>query len=240
MSIARGYRVKPATRASNWRLADTVSGTRHGTRGFSVNGAIQASLLQRPAQAGADADGPGRGPFARTGALMRSLAGAGASAAVIGRSGARTRRRRALGALPWALLGVAAVLGALLAGASALVVGCLVVLACAATALGWQLGERDRVALEDEIEHRTTELETRALRARDRPGRDRSAPVDGGRVPRRGHRRAHRADRALLGAAGRTHRHGRRVLRAPPATRRRCTTSARWRSPTRSCSSPGR
>ncbi|MGO9320324.1 MAG: HD domain-containing phosphohydrolase [Solirubrobacteraceae bacterium] len=72
------------------------------------------------------------------------------------------RRRRALGALPWALLGVAATVGALLAGASLLVVACLVVLAAAATALGWHLGERGRVALEDEIEHRTSDLK-RAL-----------------------------------------------------------------------------
>ncbi|MGO9763670.1 MAG: HD-GYP domain-containing protein [Solirubrobacteraceae bacterium] len=72
------------------------------------------------------------------------------------------RRRRALGVLPWALLTVAAVVGALLAGASLAVAGCLVVLACAAIALGWRFGERGRVALEDEIEHRTTELK-RAL-----------------------------------------------------------------------------
>jgi len=54
------------------------------------------------------------------------------------------------------------VLAALLAGASAPVVGCLVVLACAALALGWYFGESTRVALEDEIEHRTSELK-RAL-----------------------------------------------------------------------------
>jgi hypothetical protein len=64
--------------------------------------------------------------------------------------------------LPWALLTVAAVVGALLAGASALVAGCLVVLACAAIGLGWYFGENSRVELEDEIEHRTSELK-RAL-----------------------------------------------------------------------------
>jgi methanogenic corrinoid protein MtbC1 len=127
-----------------------------------VNGAIQASLLHRPAHAGAGADRPGRGLFVRIGALVHSRAGEGQ------RPGHRPLRRPPrrrpglLGALPWALLGAAAILGALLAGASVLVIGCLVVLAGAATALGWQLGERDRVALEDEIEHRTSDLK-RAL-----------------------------------------------------------------------------
>ena len=64
--------------------------------------------------------------------------------------------------LPWALIGVAAVLAAVLAGVSLFVSGCLVALACAAIALGWRFGENGRVALEDEIEHRTSELK-RAL-----------------------------------------------------------------------------
>ncbi len=62
----------------------------------------------------------------------------------------------------WSALGVAAAAGALLAGASAAVVGCVVVLACAASALGWRLGERRRLALEQEIDGRTSELK-RAL-----------------------------------------------------------------------------
>ena len=74
----------------------------------------------------------------------------------------RGRRHPALRILPWALLSAAAVIAALLAGASALIAACVVVLACAAITLGWQFGERGRVALEDEIEHRTTELK-RAL-----------------------------------------------------------------------------
>ncbi len=74
----------------------------------------------------------------------------------------RGRREPALGILPWALLSAAAVIAALLAGASLLIGGCVVVLACAAIALGWQFGERGRVALEDEIEHRTSDLK-RAL-----------------------------------------------------------------------------
>jgi methanogenic corrinoid protein MtbC1 len=74
----------------------------------------------------------------------------------------RRRRNRAVALLPWILLGVAAVAAALLVGASAPVVGCLVVLACAAVGFGWYFGETTRVALEDEIEHRTSELK-RAL-----------------------------------------------------------------------------
>ena len=74
-----------------------------------------------------------------------------------------------------------------------------------------------------------------AGRAGDRPGGDRAEAVDGGRVPGRGHGRAHRADRALLDAAGRAGRDGGASCASGSATRRRCTTSARWRSPTRSC-----
>jgi methanogenic corrinoid protein MtbC1 len=74
----------------------------------------------------------------------------------------RERRHPALRILPWALLSAAAVIASLLAGASLLIAVCVVVLACAAVTLGWQFGERGRVALEDEIEHRTTELK-RAL-----------------------------------------------------------------------------
>jgi methanogenic corrinoid protein MtbC1 len=74
----------------------------------------------------------------------------------------KTRRHPAVGLLPWAALAAAAVAGAVLAGASLLVSGCLVVLACAAIALGWRFGENAKAALEDEIEHRTSELK-RAL-----------------------------------------------------------------------------
>ncbi|HTA12012.1 MAG TPA: hypothetical protein VK765_01230, partial [Solirubrobacteraceae bacterium] len=71
-------------------------------------------------------------------------------------------RRPLLEVGPWALLGVAAAVGSLAAGASLLVTGCLVVLACATAALGWHFGERRRIALEGEIEDRTSELK-RAL-----------------------------------------------------------------------------
>jgi methanogenic corrinoid protein MtbC1 len=72
------------------------------------------------------------------------------------------RRNPALALLPWAVLAAAAVAGAVIAGASLLVSGCLVVLACAAIAFGWRMGENAKAALEDEIEHRTSELK-RAL-----------------------------------------------------------------------------
>jgi putative two-component system response regulator len=62
----------------------------------------------------------------------------------------------------WLGLGGAAIAGAVLAGLSATVAGCLVVLACAATGLGFHLGDRGRVALEEEIDGRTSELK-RAL-----------------------------------------------------------------------------
>ena len=137
-------------------------------------------------------------------AAARRAAAPGAATAVLGArcrgrcSARRGRRRRDASA-----------------GASLLVAGCLVVLACAAIALGWRFGENGRVGARRRDRAPHERAQTRAVGARDRSGGDRSAPVDGGRVQRRGHRRAHRADRALLGAAGRTHRHGLRVLRAP-------------------------
>jgi len=128
-----------------------------------VNGAIQASLL-RPAEPGGDSDRAGAARFvsARIGALVHRLTG---SEHHPGRRPPRRPsrgRHRAFGALPWALLGIAAVVGALLAGASLLIVVCLVVLAGASSVLGWHFGERGRLALEDEVENRTSDLK-RAL-----------------------------------------------------------------------------
>jgi HD-GYP domain-containing protein (c-di-GMP phosphodiesterase class II)/methylmalonyl-CoA mutase cobalamin-binding subunit len=71
-------------------------------------------------------------------------------------------RHPALALLGWALLAAAAIAGAFVAGLSAIAAGCLVVLAAAAAALGWRIGENGRVALEGEIEHRTSDLK-RAL-----------------------------------------------------------------------------
>jgi len=63
---------------------------------------------------------------------------------------------------PWALITVAAAVGAVVAGASAITAACVVVLAAAATALGWRYGEGRRIALEQEIYGRSSQLK-RAL-----------------------------------------------------------------------------
>jgi methanogenic corrinoid protein MtbC1 len=129
-----------------------------------VNGAIQASFLRPPAEPGAESEDPSsRAALSeRVGALMRRHAGGQRHNA--GRPPKRPARRprKAVGALAPAAIAVAAVIGAIVAGASALVALCVLVLGCAAVALGWHFGERRRVALEDEIEHRTTDLK-RAL-----------------------------------------------------------------------------
>jgi hypothetical protein len=70
--------------------------------------------------------------------------------------------RSPLGWVPWLALGLLAAVGAVIAGGSVLVVLCVVVLACAATAFGWRLGGRRQVALEHEIDSRSSELK-RAL-----------------------------------------------------------------------------
>jgi HD-GYP domain-containing protein (c-di-GMP phosphodiesterase class II) len=70
--------------------------------------------------------------------------------------------RGALAWAPWLLLGLAAVAGAIVASSTALVSVCVLVLAGAATAFGWRLGERRRRALEQELESHSGEL-TRAF-----------------------------------------------------------------------------
>jgi HD-GYP domain-containing protein (c-di-GMP phosphodiesterase class II)/methylmalonyl-CoA mutase cobalamin-binding subunit len=60
------------------------------------------------------------------------------------------------------VLGVAAAVTALLDGVSATVAACVVVLAAAAATFGWHFGEGKRLALEQEIDGRSTELK-RAL-----------------------------------------------------------------------------
>jgi HD-GYP domain-containing protein (c-di-GMP phosphodiesterase class II)/methylmalonyl-CoA mutase cobalamin-binding subunit len=119
-----------------------------------VIGAIQASLLQRPAESATAG--------ARIDALMRS--GGGASNQPWGRPPRRRARRQhpVVGAVASALLCAAAGVAAIVAGASPLQIGCLVALAGGAIALGRRFGENGRAALEDEIEHRTSELK-RAL-----------------------------------------------------------------------------
>jgi HD-GYP domain-containing protein (c-di-GMP phosphodiesterase class II)/methanogenic corrinoid protein MtbC1 len=71
------------------------------------------------------------------------------------------RRRSALDHVShasWVVLAVGAAVGAVLAGASAAVVGFLAVLASATMLLGWRLGEDARTALEREINGRSNEL----------------------------------------------------------------------------------
>ncbi len=74
--------------------------------------------------------------------------------------GPHGRSRAALFAL--AALALAAAVGVVRTGASPAVAGCVVVLAGALLALGWRLGEKRLVALEHEVESRTSELK-RAL-----------------------------------------------------------------------------
>ena len=70
--------------------------------------------------------------------------------------------RSPLGYTPWLVLGIAAAVVAVVAGGPLLVAVCVVVLACAATALGFSLGERRRQTLELEIDSRSSDLQ-RAL-----------------------------------------------------------------------------
>jgi HD-GYP domain-containing protein (c-di-GMP phosphodiesterase class II)/methylmalonyl-CoA mutase cobalamin-binding subunit len=138
-----------------------------------VNGAIHASLLQNPSERGGTphtqhGELNGFAGLSGIGGFMRRLErvgnGYGRRSTVGGRPphGPDKRRHAALALLGWAVLCVAAILGAILGGLSAIAAGCLVVLAGAAAALGWRIGENGRVALEDEIESRTSDLK-RAL-----------------------------------------------------------------------------
>jgi methanogenic corrinoid protein MtbC1 len=125
---------------------------------------MQASLLQT-AQQGMGGPHP-EGEGSHEGWLARKLAraGGGAPGGQPGRdrSPASARWRPTFGVLPCAVFAAAAVVGAIVAGASLIALGCLIVLACAATALGWRLGDGHRASLEQEIENRSLELK-RAL-----------------------------------------------------------------------------
>src|ERR1035441_10497769 len=142
-------------------------------REFSVNGAIQASLLQNPAERGGarrpvGSEKLGHERTTGIGAYVRKLGDVGTGhrrrSSTGGRSpqGGSKRGHSPLSLLWWALLCVTAAVGAIIAGASVLVVACGLVLACAAAGLGWRVGENGRVALEGEIESRTSDLK-RAL-----------------------------------------------------------------------------
>jgi HD-GYP domain-containing protein (c-di-GMP phosphodiesterase class II)/methylmalonyl-CoA mutase cobalamin-binding subunit len=140
---------------------------------LTVNDAIHASLLQRAtAQAAATpAERSGlkrRGHARRRGPRVVRLTGTDSPAPRPARGLARLRPvrpegpRTAVSLLPWIVVAVAAIAVALASGVSALVAACIVVLACAATAVGFLLGDRGRAALEQEVEGRTSELK-RAL-----------------------------------------------------------------------------
>jgi len=58
----------------------------------------------------------------------------------------------------WVALALGAAIGAVLAGASAAVVGCLAIVGCATMLLGWRFGEDARTALEQDINGRSNEL----------------------------------------------------------------------------------
>jgi len=75
--------------------------------------------------------------------------------------GTPPRRRSALdhvSHVSWLVLALGAAVGAVLAGASVAVVGCLAVLASATMLLGWRIGDDARTALEQEINGRSNEL----------------------------------------------------------------------------------
>jgi methanogenic corrinoid protein MtbC1 len=129
-----------------------------------VNGAIQISSLRPPVEPGVDAARPiGPGSSSLREALMRNVPSSGEGRGHGRPPRGRDKRLHPLASvLAWVLLGVAAVAGASLAGASLAVVACLVVLAGAALAVGRGIGERGCATLEEEIEHRTSELK-RAL-----------------------------------------------------------------------------
>jgi methanogenic corrinoid protein MtbC1/uncharacterized membrane protein len=71
-------------------------------------------------------------------------------------------RQSLLGLVLWVAIALAAAVGVALASSSALVIVCAFALACAGLALGRRAGQKDRGALEEEIESRTSELK-RAL-----------------------------------------------------------------------------
>jgi methanogenic corrinoid protein MtbC1 len=142
-------------------------------REFSVHGVIQASLQQRrvgttalsdPEAGGSEADQQSGGAVIRRERhqaelreLRRSAAGEPSGAAP-GSAGPGSPLR----VLALIAVAAAAAVGVALAGASFAAWVCVAVLALAALAIGWQLGEKGIDVLEDEVEKRTSELK-RAL-----------------------------------------------------------------------------
>ena len=197
-------------------------------REFSVNGVMQASLLQR-LQRGAALSGPGADKPGGIGGSMDSRekhpATRGARRATrlsfSGKAPAGPPKKPSLTSLlALGALAIAAAVGrragGRLARGGGLRAWCW---RCAALAIGWRFGENGRVALEDEIESRTSELK-RALSeleiAQAETVQRLSMAVEfrdedtGAHIERIGR---------FSVAAGRAHRHGRGVLRAPASRR---------------------
>jgi HD domain len=134
-------------------------------RGISVNGAMQAELLQR--LQGRTAAEPAPEPRRRGRAMPDSRAQGSTSSGGAGGSNKKPSfggsGRRALPAmLAGAAVALAAIVALALSGADAAAVGCATALFLAALAIGWGFGERGMASLEDEVETSTSELK-RAL-----------------------------------------------------------------------------
>ncbi len=143
-------------------------------RVLPVSGVIQASF-RRPAQRGSTQtrlDGAAPTPNAagrRTPAGPRGSGDRGGKLDDVGQPPKSPRKRkdsaqdvrRASPAIlwaPWAILALAAVVGAVVTAGSAIEIVCIAVLAAATIVLGWRFGESRRTALEEEIDGRSYEL----------------------------------------------------------------------------------
>lgn len=139
-----------------------------------MSGVIQASF-RRPAQRGSGKtrlDGspttPGRAKPSRIDGARESgdrrgkLDGVGSSRKQPGgrkKPGQDSQRANpALLWAPWAVLALAAIVGAVITSGSAIAIVCVAVLTVATIALGWRFGESRRTALEQEIDGRSHEL----------------------------------------------------------------------------------
>ena len=137
-------------------------------RELSVNGAIQASPLQRLQREPASQDPGLEGPqLPKRGGRAMGSRRTSVSARLTGGPDGHTPgdepgRQSSLGLILWGVIALAAAVGIALASSSALVIVCAFVLAAAGLALGRRAGQKDRGALEEEIESRTSELK-RAL-----------------------------------------------------------------------------
>src|SRR2546421_547508 len=140
------------------------------TRELSVHGATPVSL-RKPAKRGVASSRPGLDKRTRTDSVTVRMSNIDSLSALSNKGPARRGqtdmdprppRHPALRMLPWGVLALAATAGAVVAGASPIVVACLVVLAAAAATFGWHFGESKRIALEQEIDGRSSELK-RAL-----------------------------------------------------------------------------